>query len=314
MKKRKSKGLETADKRKETHERHIEKLNERIYLDGLYKHRKFIVACHERPNSFASVKLAYDTILSFFSKEIKKDDPESTIDYVLNSCCMYSQLSFAATQDKKFETIIYNYDPSIMEAFSKLLAQHHEMDDSFRICDNISREYGLFIYDLYSKPKYLQLSDLTDKINEADIFYPFPVKENMYNYMDCSDYNEQSEVKQKHIMGALDLARGVHTDSRIYESNLDDILKRSNYNREFKSSLVSRKTGIWLWDNIVSPLNKENIDFVTAINILFGEIRCDIKEDVDSFRRICHQILENTKQCILHGYFIPYKKSQNKKP
>lgn len=291
---------------------YIEKLLNYLFLNGMYKQRKFYVSAFSNLKAYQSINYCYNIIYANIKNlTLLFDSPEFN-PYKLFNYIRLAQLHFTIRYDNNLFSMYKNYKE--LEKYPELkdFAYDLEFFPLFKQCEAVSKKFGLFICDLFDNPIMSKLTKKTFIINEADILPPFPQKESMFNLIDCSNFNDLPREKQEKIMNTLDYKIGIGKENRVTKSNFGKLLKASSFNKKFKSSLQSRIYGIWLWDATENPRTKNRMDFQEAIKILYKYEFNGTKQDIDIFSRYYRLVLGNTKQCINVGELMPYSFDESK--
>lgn len=279
---------------------YCEKLKSYLFLEGVYKQRKFLISINE--SDF--FKLIYTDYRLLEALIVHIGGQKITMGEIAYNIKL-AQLHFAVIKYNELRLLYANNKELYRTSYLIKYVIDNKFYPIFNFLDTVSKKYGLFISDLCASYIKIDLSHILRDFSSPHICWPYPTKETMFRYMDASDFSSLKPLKQERLLNALDTILGFAEEERIAKTNFAELLKGSPYNLEFKSSFHTRIIGIWLWDNVNDPTNENKIGFKEAISILEKEIKPK-SQDIEVFIRYWRDELNHTSKCIEEGKFIPY--------
>lgn len=286
-------------------------LLEYLFFEGQYKKRCFIrdhfkeyeEYLHEYNAFFTNVRrLSYvhmsaypnDTFHPFFDEERQISERIGQIQ-IFYSCMCNSDLYDI------YRNMINDYD------FCSILYEQHPCNELIcRFC-MLSEKYGLFINDIFSNYEIEGITSLDTQINGSEVYKPYPDTSAMNNYFDHEEYSSMKIIKKKRFLDTVNKISSDNDLTRPEKSLASASLKTSKANARYKKSDISRRIGLWIWDNCISPLNTNKITLEKVIDELY-QSKAGIKFGEEDFSRSMKRILNNTIKCIDNRSVVPFKK------
>lgn len=322
------------------------KLKQFLFLDGNYKQRHFIInnmtknmqdTYKHYQNEISSLELynLYSEdidFLPFISKGHFKNEIMIFQIYIALSYNLFiadketdedtgeQKLYF----DELFKNLLnqYGYEKTYFDKFLNLQANEESSEtikflasDGKRIKNFIeftllSIKYGLFINDLFSVPPDLSIEEIRDwinieDVNDTDIFFPFP-RFNLTNKMFDLNRFENHPIPKNRFSEAINKIYNDKKLERLFFSSIRSALRGSRVFSQIHSSFVTRKLGLFLWDQCKHPHKTNKCKFTEICEKLYHQ-KVYASSSQEDFNRIMRMYLNFTDKCIKDGKFLPYK-------
>ena len=287
-----------------------DKLLEYLFFEGQYKKRCFIRDnfkkyegyLDEYSDFFNSIRrLSYshmladpnDTFHPFFDEERQISERIGQIQIFYSCMCNSGMYSV-------YRNMIADYN------FCSILYEQNSCNELIcRFC-MLSETYGLFINDIFSNYEIEGITSLDTQINDLGIYKPYPGISAMNNYFSHEEYSSMKAIRRKRFSNMVNKISSDNDLTRPEKSLASASLKISKANARYKKSYISRRIGLWIWDNCISPLNKNKIILKNAIDELH-ESNVGVSFGDEDFNRSMKRILNNAIKCIDKRSLVPFK-------
>lgn len=287
-----------------------DKLREFLFFEGQYKKRCFLRDNFEKYEADIHLyNVFFNNIRMFLYRYMLVDpdddfqpffDEEKQISERIEQLQIFYSCMCNSDMYKIYRSMIEKYD------FCNYFYKYNHWVEVVRKFCIVSEKYGLFISDIFSTYKIEKITMLDAKIENSEIYKPYPDISAMNNYLNYEDYASMKNIQKNRFYTLIDKLSTGKELTRPEKSLASSLLKKSVANNCYKYSYKSRKIGLWIWDSYINPLNKKITLKMAIDNLCQSEITDSFGEE--DFNRSMKRILNNTIESIEKRSVVPFKK------
>lgn len=272
------------------------------------------------PYKFMEVNIGIELVSHYFIGEILKNYCQNEASYeILMKKILISKNNKGINLSIRENEIKRLYSAIKWDIFNKIIS-----DDSFadsinvlRFCDNklhlknfekfsiISREYGLFILDLFYHFKKINVEDIDKDPVDSKILRFFPNQEQLIDYFNFLYVEKFSKKGRKVFQELLDLIICNQQMNKYQRKLFDTIVKKSESCKNSRSALRNRMCGLWLWDRCKNPESHDRIRLSEALQEAYDKKIIDSSEK-ENFDRIMKRNLSNAVKAINNKAIVKF--------